>query len=225
MYQVLTKCVKVSYHCYMYSVAQFAKQVGVSVKTLQRWDREGRLTAKRTLSGRRYYDEADLATALNLPQRPGARRTIAYCRVSSPAQRPDLLNQRAALERYTLEKQIAVDEWVIDIGGGLNFERKRFLKVVDAILAGEVERVVIAHQDRLARFGFALLKHLCETHQTELVVMNTEMLSPEQELIQDLMSIVHCFSSRLYGLHNYRKALEKALKDESRTSHPDESNA
>ena len=81
----------------MYSVAQFAKQVGVSVKTLQRWDREGRLKAKRTLSGRRYYNEADLATALNLPQRPAARRTTAYCRVSSPAQRPDLQNQRAAL--------------------------------------------------------------------------------------------------------------------------------
>ena len=209
----------------MYSVAQFAKQVGVSVKTLQRWDREGRLIAKRTVTGRRYYDEADLAIALNLPQRPGARRTIAYCRVSSPAQRPDLHNQRVALERYTQDKQITVDEWIMEIGGGLNFQRKRFLTLFDAILAGEVERVVIAHQDRLVRFGFALLKHVCETHQTELVVMDTETLSPEQELIQDLMSIVRCFSSRLYGLRNYRKALEKALKDENRAPHQDEPNA
>ena len=209
----------------MYSVAQFAKQVGVSVKTLQRWDREGRLIAKRTVTGRRYYGEADLAIALNLPQRPGARRTIAYCRVSSPAQRPDLHNQRAALERYTQDKQITVDEWIMEIGGGLNFQRKRFLTLFDAILAGEVERVVIAHQDRLVRFGFALLKHVCETHQTELVVMDTETLSPEQELIQDLMSIVRCFSSRLYGLRNYRKALEKALKDENRAPHQDEPNA
>jgi len=200
----------------MYSVAQFAKQMGVSVKTLQRWDREGRLKAKRTLSGRRYYDEADLATALNLPQRPAIRRTVAYCRVSSPAQRPDLQNQRAALESYAVSKQLVVDEWIMEIGGGLNFERKRFLRLVDAIVEGEVSRLLIAHQDRLARFGFALLKHLCETHHTELVVMNTETLSPEQELVQDLMRIVHCFSSRLYGLRNYRKALEKALKDENR---------
>jgi len=105
---------------------------------------------------------------------------------------------------------------------GLNFERKRFLRLVDAIVAGEVQRVLIAHQDRLARFGFALLKHLCETHQTDLVVMNTETLSPEQELVQDLMSIVHCFSSRLYGLRNYRKALEKALRDENRAQDQDE---
>ncbi|GHO79131.1 hypothetical protein KSD_69230 [Ktedonobacter sp. SOSP1-85] len=207
----------------MYSVAQFAKQIGVSVKTLQRWDREGRLTAKRTVSGRRYYDEADLATALNLPQRSAARRIVAYCRVSSPAQRPDLQNQRVALERYAVSRHLMVDEWIMEIGGGLNFERKRFLRLIDAIVEGEISCLLIAHQDRLARFGFDLLKHLCETHHTEVVVMNTETLSPEQEVVQDLMSIVHCFSSRLYGLRNYRKTLEKALQDEYRTPHSDES--
>lgn len=99
------------YRYYMYSVTQFAHQVGVSVKTLQRWDREGRLKAKRTVSGRRYYDEADRATALNLPQQPAARRTVAYCRVSSPAQRPDLQNQRAVLEQYAHRCGIIVDQW------------------------------------------------------------------------------------------------------------------
>jgi predicted site-specific integrase-resolvase len=190
---------------------------------MQRWDREGRRKAKRTLSGRRYSDEADLATALNLPQRSARRRTVAYCRVSSPAQKPDVANQRAGLESYAVSKQLVVDAWSMAIGGGLNFERKRFLRLVDAIVEGEVSRLLIAHQDRLARFGFALLKHLCETHHTALVVMNTEMLSPEQELVQDLMSMVHCFSSRWYGLRNYRKALEKALKDENRAQDPHES--
>src|SRR5260370_8657408 len=130
----------------MYSVAQFAKQVGVSVKTLQRWDREGRLTAKRTLSGRRYYNEADLATALNLPQRPAARRTIAYCRVSSPAQRADLQNQRAALSSYAASKQLVVDDWMMEIGGGLNFERKRFLPLWVAILPAELEPILLLPQ-------------------------------------------------------------------------------
>ena len=111
------------------------------------------------------------------------------------------------------------------IGGGLNFERKQLLRLVDRIVSGEVERVVLAHQDRLVRFGYKLLAHLCQTHQTELVVMNTTTLSPEQELVQDLMSIVHCFSSRLYGLRNYRKALEKALKDENRAQDPDASHS
>ena len=139
---------------------------------------------------------------------------MAYCRVSSQAHKPDLLDQQIVLHAYCEQQGIVVDEWITEIGGGLNFERKQFLKLVDAIVAGEIACVVLAHQDRLARFGYKLLAHLCQTHQCRLVVMNTQTLSPEQELVQDLMTITHCFSSRLYGLRNYRKALEKALKDD-----------
>jgi putative resolvase len=103
---------------------------------------------------------------------------------------------------------------MMEVGGGLNFKRKQLLSLVDTIVEGQVERVIEAHQDRLARFGYQLLVHLCETHQCELVVMNTEELSPEQELLQDLLTITQCFSSRLYGLLNYRKALKKAIADD-----------
>jgi putative resolvase len=93
------------------------------------------------------------------------------------------------------------------------FKRPRFLALVDKIVTNQVAMVVIAHKDRLMRFGFDLFAHLCRRHGCELVVMNTETLSPEQEMVQDLMTITHCFSARLYGLRNYRKALDRALKD------------
>jgi putative resolvase len=198
----------------MYTPSRFAKKIGVSVKTLQKWDRISVLPAKRTITNRRYYTDEDVATALRLPRVQKERRTVAYCRVSSQAQKPDLLNQQAVLRDYCEQQSIRVDEWINEIGGGLNFERKQFLKLIDAILAGDVACVVLAHQDRLARFGYQLLVHLCRTHQCKLVVMNTAALSPEQEMVQDLMTIVHCFSSRLYGLRNYRKALKKAIADD-----------
>jgi len=198
----------------MYTPAVFAKRVGVSVKTLQKWDRIGVLPAKRTITNRRYYTDEDLAAALRLPRVQKERRTVAYCRVSSQAQKPDLVNQQKVLEEFCKQGKIEVDEWIMEVGGGLNFKRKRFLSLVDAILEGQVERVVLAHQDRLARFGYHLLVHLCQSHQCELLVMNTEELSPEQELVQDLITITHCFSSRLYGLRNYRQALKKALADD-----------
>lgn len=198
----------------MYTPAQFAKRINVSVKTIQKWDRLGILPAKRTITNRRYYTDADLAAALRLERVPSARRTVAYCRVSSQAQKPDLENQKSILAQYCQRQGIKVDEWMTEIGGGMNFKRKQFLRLVDAILDGEIEQVVLAHQDRLARFGYSLLVHLCQTHHCQLVVMNTEQLSPEQELVQDLITITHCFSSRLYGLRNYRKALEKAIKDD-----------
>lgn len=84
--------------------------------------------------------------------------------------------------------------------------------------------LVIAHKDRLARFGYDFLEHVCAVNGCKLVVMNIESLSPEQEMIQDMLAVVHGFSARLYGLRNYRKALKKALEDDTRTQDPTESN-
>ena len=198
----------------MYTPAQFAKRVNVSVKTIQKWDRLGILPAKRTITNRRYYTDADLSAALRLERVAADRQTVAYCRVSSQAQKPELANQRRILEQYCERQGIQVDEWIMQIGGGMNFKRKQFLRLIDQILAGEIERVVLAHQDRLARFAYALIVHLCQIHHCQLVVLNKEQLSPEQELVQDLITITHCFNSRLYGLRNYRKTLEKAIQDD-----------
>lgn len=139
------------------------------------------------------------------------RTAVAYCRVSSQAQRPDLKNQRSVLEDFCVVRGLANVEFVEETGGGLNFKRKRFLEIVDRVGCGEISHLVVAHKDRLTRFGFDLLKHLCDTHECELLVLNQEKLSPEREMVEDLMTIVHCFSSRLYGLRNYRKSLKAAL--------------
>src|SRR5712691_11812290 len=155
----------------MYTPSQFAKKVGVSVKTIQKWDRLGVLPAKRTITHRRYYTDEDLAAALRLPRVPKDRRTVAYCWVSSQAQQPDVLKQQAVLHADCEQQRMVVDEWITEIGGGLTFEHKQFLKLVDAIGAGEIACVVLAHQDRLARFGYTLLAHVCHTHHCKLVVM------------------------------------------------------
>jgi predicted site-specific integrase-resolvase len=126
------------------------------------------------------------------------------------AQRPDLRNQRAAIEAFCLVKGFANVEFLEEVGGGLNFKRKVFLSLIDRILAGEVDRLIVAHKDRLVRFGFQLLEHLCNLGGCELVVLSQEALSPEQEMVQDLMTIVHCFSSRLYGLRKYKKQIHTA---------------
>jgi len=207
-----------------YTIAQFAQRIGVSVKTLQRWDWEGRLSASRTPSNRRVYTDEDLYKVF--PRGRGTdRATVVYMRVSSQAQKPDLANQRSILEQFCAARGLAVTQWVSEIGGGLNFKRPKFLAVVDRIVTNQVAALVMAHKDRLVRFGFDLLAHLCRTHNCELRVMNTEPLSPEQEMVQDLMTITHCFSARLYGLRNYRKALQKALSDAPSAQDSPESHA
>ena len=195
-----------------YTITEFAQRIGVSVKTLQRWDRDGRLRPSRTPTNRRVYTDEHLYQALP-GRRVADRGTVVYMRVSSQAQKPDLANQRAVLEQFCAARGLTVTQWIREIGGGLNFKRPQFLALVDRIITNQVATLVIAHKDRLVRFGFDLLSHLCRTHACELLVLNTDTLSPAQEMVQDLMTITHCFSARLSGLRTYRTALQKALSD------------
>ena len=195
------------------STGKAAKRLGVSVKTLQRWEREGRLIpVARTDSNRRLYTETQLREFIGWRQAPESpSRVVAYCRVSSAAQKPDLANQRRVLEEFVVARGLANVEFIEEVGGGLNFKRKRFLALMDEIGQRSVRTLILAHRDRLTRFGFEWFEHYAKTHGCEILVLNQERLSPEQEMVQDLMTIVHGFSSRLYGLRHYRKRLNEAL--------------
>lgn len=195
----------------IFSIREAAERVRRSRATLQRWDRTGVLVASRTPTNRRFYTRAQLDNFLGVNLPVEKKKIVAYCRVSSQAQRPDLKNQRSIVVDFCKVKGFANVEHIEEIGGGLNFKRPLFLKLIDSVISGEVSHLVVAHRDRLARFGFQLIQHLCQEHDCELLVIDDEKVSPEQEMIQDMLAIVHCFSARLCGLRNYRKALKKAL--------------
>lgn len=82
-----------------YSPKQFGQLIGKSVATLQRWDREGILTAHRSPTNRRYYTHDQYLTYIGVVAKPEGR-VVLYARVSTRNQRPDVLNQVAALEQY-----------------------------------------------------------------------------------------------------------------------------
>ncbi len=191
----------------VYRINEFAKRIGRAPSTVRRWEREGILAAKRLPSGHRYFDESDVRAVLG--GGPEKRSTIVYCRVSSAGQHDDLRSQVAAMEEYCRAGAIAVDEWIQEVGGGMNFKRKRFLVLIERIQRGEIERVLIAHKDRLVRFGFDLLDHLARENGCEIIVVNQESLSPEQEMVEDLLAIVQTFSCRLDGMRKYKKQIKE----------------
>ncbi|WP_406601266.1 IS607 family transposase [Micromonospora yasonensis] len=115
-----------------------------------------------------------------------------------------------AMQQFCLARGLAVDEWISEAGGGMNLRRKKFLALMDAVERGEVGTLVVAHKDRLARFGFELLEPLAARGGCEIVVASQEPLSPQQELVEDLLAIVRTFSGRLDGLRRYAKALKGA---------------
>ena len=191
-----------------YRINEFAKKLGRSVQTIRRWEVEGKLVAKRLPSGHRYFDDADVRMMLGGGV-PAKREVIVYCRVSRAGQKDDLSSQVAAMESYCLGAGIAVDEWVSEIGGGMNFKRKSFLNILDRMQQGEICKILIAHKDRLMRFGFDLFAHMAQESGCEIVIVNQESLSPQQEMVEDLMAIVHTFSCRLDGMRKYKHAIKE----------------
>jgi predicted site-specific integrase-resolvase len=198
----------------MWKVGEFGQLIGVSTSTLRRWEREDRLVPERTLGNQRIYTEEHIALARNLKTGKSPNKVIIYCRVSSNAQKEDLLRQVEAMEQFCLSQGVSITEVVSEIGGGMNFKRPRFLRIVQQSIQGEIGLLYVAHKDRLCRFGFELVEQIVEWGGGKIVIANTQSLSPHEELVADLLSIIHCFSSRLYGLRKYKSKVKKIVDGE-----------
>lgn len=197
---------------------RFAQRIGRSASTVRRWEAEGKIQAKRLSSGHRYFDESDVRKVFGLE--PEKKLTVVYCRVSSAGQKNDLKSQVAAMQTFCLGSGIAVDEWIEEIGGGMNFKRPKFLRLIDRIVHGEVNHVIIAHKDRLMRFGFDLFEHLAQENGCRITIANQETLSPQREMVEDLIAIVNTFSCRLDGMRKYQKALKEEFPEASLPTKP-----
>ena len=175
-----------------------AKILGVHPNTLRRWSDEGKINCIKTAAGQRKYDvQGYLGNNTST-------KTICYCRVSSPKQRDDLQRQIAFMQEKFPETEI-----IKDIGSGLGFKRKGLRSILERSMQGNKLKVVSSHRDRLCRFGFDLIKWIIEKNGGELLVLHQNALSPEHELTQDLLSILHVFSCRMHGLRSYKNKIAK----------------
>jgi len=191
-----------------YKPQEFGEMIGVSVKTLQRWDREGILKAYRTPSDRRYYTHKQYVDYIGDGNSKHGK-TIIYTRVSTSNQKDDLLNQVEFLKQYANAKGIIVDEIFEDIGSGLNYNRKKWNKLIEDCMLGLVKTILVAHKDRFIRFGYEWFERFLKSNGVEIIVVNNEVLSPQEEMVNDLISIIHVFSCRIYGLRKYKKQIQE----------------
>ena len=190
------------------SPKEFANRIGVSVKTIQRWDVSGKLIAHRTPTNRRFYTEDQYNKVMNIVEDDDTRKNVIYARVSSAAQKDDLKNQVEFLKTYCNANGVIINDVITDIGSGLNYNRKKWNTLVDEVISGKINKIYIAFPDRFIRFGFDWFKQFCEKFDTQIIVVNNEKHSPEQELTEDLINIIHVFSCRSYGIRKYLKGLE-----------------
>lgn len=195
-------------------IGEAAAALGVHINTLRRWEAEGRLAAEHTAGGHRQYDLAKLRPEMFRTKTSDIRKTIAYARVSSHDQKADLERQKQVLELFCAGQGWAF-ELISDLGSGMNYKKKGLTTLLEAILEDRVGRLVIAHKDRLLRFGAELVFAICTAKGVEVVILNEgEDTTFEEDLAKDVLEIITVFSARLYGSrsHKNQKLLDRVRK-------------
>ncbi|MYB63381.1 IS607 family transposase [Candidatus Poribacteria bacterium] len=167
---------------------------------LRRLANAGKIDTIRTEGGHRRYDVDGYIKSKS----DSTLITICYCRVSSTKQRDDLERQVNYMRSIYPKAEI-----IRDIGSGLNFKRKGIRALLERLMQGDKLQVVIAHRDRLARFGIDLIRYLIEQNGGELVVLDQTEHSPQEELTEDLLAILHVFSCRMHGLRSYSQKIKE----------------
>lgn len=190
-------------------IREARKLTGLSDNTLRKYADEGKINCIKPNGKTRLFDVASLqqnrkyfAETCNTN-----KPVVCYCRVSSKKQQDDLVRQVAYMRQQFPEAEI-----IQDIGSGLNFKRKGLQSILQRLLQGDKFTLIIAYPDRLTRFGNQLFEYMFQQNGGELMVLNKSEVSPEQELTEDLLAILHIFSCRMHGLRRYKSEIEKEYK-------------
>ena len=182
--------------------------------TLTKYVKNGTIKASLMPNGQYNYDDESVYAFLNKDLK---RKTYIYARVSTTKQKKDLENQVGLLKQFCFTNGYMVSGIFKDIASGISFDkRKEFFKMLDDIMDGKVERVVITYKDRLSRVGFDLFFYLFQRFHCEIVVMSevgSEKLD-SQEIFEEIVSLLHCYSMKLYSKRKEKRIKEVLLEDE-----------
>jgi putative resolvase len=182
------------------SAGEAARALGVSVKTIQRWDVAGLIPVIRTSTNQRRIPVEAIETILKT-QRTGHRCAI-YARVSSVTQEQagNLARQSERLEQVAFERGYEVVALIGEQASSLNEKRKGFWRLLRLIEQQAIDVVLIEYPDRLVRFGFSFLEECFGWKGVRLeVVEPPKAQHVTEELTQDLLTIITVFSGRLSG--------------------------
>ena len=181
----------------IYTIREACDILQIDATTLRRWDREGKIHCIRLSNNFRRVPEEEINRILGVKSN---RIDAIYARVSSSDQKNDLYNQINRLKSLYPDAQV-----FSDIKSELKFNRKGFIELLNMIEDNKVNNIYITHRDRLARFGFDLIENICKIHNTKIIETDDEeILSANEEMTRDLISIITLFSSKLYGLRSQK---------------------
>lgn len=180
--------------------------LGVTQITLNNYIKKGILRFTKINDYHYIYNDEDVYKLLG--KQKEIRFNVTYSRVSLPKQKNDLVSQKKRLCDFSISSGLTIEKELSDIKSGMNFnDRKDFNMLLDDVIKRKIDNVIIENKDRLARFGFELIEKFFSYYGTKIIVVNnSENMTYEQELTQDLISIIHHFSMKS---HSNRRKLNK----------------
>ena len=194
------------------TIKEASEYLGVAKSTLRRWEYEGKIKPERTAGGHRRYDKSVLISLKN--KKENKKLTIGYCRVSSSDQKEDLERQIKTVSDYCSARGYQF-KIIKDIGSGLNYNKKGLKELIKLICEREIDRIVINYKDRLIRFGYDIIEQMCDFNGVKIEIINyTEDKTYEEELVEDVLSIITVFSAKLYGSRSHKaKTIQQENKE------------
>lgn len=191
------------------------KLLNITRPTLSSYVKKGRLKATMQPNGYYNYDEESVYKILN---KDIERKNVIYARVSTLKQKKDLENQKKTLESFCMSRGIKISDVYLDIGSGINYDRKEFQRLVDDVVNHRVSKIYITYKDRLSRISFDMFKNMFENFNCEIVVLNEvdDAQTVEKEIFNEIISLIHCFAMRVYSSRRKKKLknVEEDLKIE-----------
>ena len=189
-------------------ISEAAQRLGVTIATLRRWDTLGKLKSVRTFGNHRRYRLEEIEAIVNSAEvvRSVQESACIYCRVSTKKQQEsgNLQRQQERLIQYCHDKGYKVVTVYEEVASGLNDKRGELTKMFSNL--SDVDVIVVEYEDRLARFGYSYLKEFADSFKVTIeAVEKAGKLQSNEEMVNDLVSIVTCFSARLYGARGARK--------------------
>jgi len=197
------------------SPKEAGKLLGVSTRTIQRWDKQGLIKTVRTPKGRRRIPFSEVKRLLR--QMTNDRRAVIYARVSSQKQDKDgnLERQIEKLLKWAKENNYEVVKVFKDTTSGINDKRKNFWKMMEFIKQEGIPYLIVEFHDRLTRFGLEYIKALLKEYGTELIIVEKKMSKDKmEELVEDLITIITSFTARIYGARSQKfKKVKEILQN------------
>lgn len=194
-----------------YVTAKEAKNIlKINATTLKSWKDKGILSYKKLSDKKILYD---IDSVLKDSDIVDNRLNVIYARVSNTKQHNDLLNQIELVKSYCITNGIKISKVYQDIASGMNENRKDFNILINDVISGKIKNIYISFKDRLTRFGFDYFKNLFQKYNVNIIILDELEESNktfQDELTEDLISIIHHFSMKLYS--NRRKKLKEIEK-------------